>query len=290
MAWFVGNPYGSAPLWQTSPEDQLARDTRYYEGLKNTPQYQDQLTAYNEGRTRYQAVEDREYQARMQQISQQADQIAISKGQAEANAWAQREQTKLAREQLGLNRQQFETQATGYYNGAPTMAREQFQDDSLFKWTGKAIDLGSTPADWVKLLRLQSGVSNNLSSIPGLNWASGGQQGNQSMQGTPQTSSLSQVMGGLGVGGGNWAASAAQSVAGADATPGMTPDQQSIYQAGREFAANPAGAAPGWLEGLDPLTKDLLRGSWEAQGFYTPSVESKYKTSRYMGGSGAGMA
>lgn len=280
MAWFVGNPYGSAPLWQTSPEDQLARDTRYYEGLKNTPQYQDQLTAYNEGRTRYQAVEDREYQARMQQISQQADQIAISKGQAEANAWAQREQTKLAREQLGLNRQQFETQATGYYNGAPTMAREAQQDNSLRSWAQFGASLKG-PEDWVAYKRMTSGVANNISSIPGLNWANGGQVGNQTFQGQPQALTAQKLLGDMGVG--NWAASAAQNVAQADATPGMTPDERDIYSAADSFSRNPQGASSGWLEGLDPMTQSMLKGAAESAGHDWSSVMGRYKASRYMG-------
>lgn len=261
----------------------------------------DPYEAYDEYRRRQQQIEDRDYELRVDQIQRQKEQIAIQKGQAAANKWYQEQMVQLAKDKFEQDKFQFEVQQTGYINGAPTLDREKFQDSSLQGWTDKALTLASTPKDWVKLARMYAGVSNNIASMPGLNWAAGGQVGNTRFSGTPETNSLGNVLGNMGVnvgqGGasgtgqaasGDWASQAAQQADSiANATPNFDSGQQQIYQTAREFAMNPQGAAPGWLESLDPTTRSLLEGAAQAQGLDWATSMSKWKRSRWGGGGSA---
>lgn len=250
----------------------------------------DPVLASNQATRRVQMESDREYSLRAKQVKQQAEQIAISKGQAKANEWYQKQMVQLAKDKFQEEQRQFNVTSSGYLdNGQNTLARDQFQDNSLQNWTRYAIDLGSKPEDWVKYQRMTSGVANNLASIPGLSWTTGGQQGNQTFQGEPKSNSLGNVLTAMGIaGGGTWAQQAAGQAAAGDVA--MTPDQQSIYQTANEFAKNPAGAAPGWWENLDTDMKDLLRGAAEAQGHSWASVTSRYNRSRWGGGGSASAA
>lgn len=162
---------------------------------------------------RAQEESDREYKLRAKGIKQEAEKIAIQRGQAEATRWYNEQMVQLAKDKLtedqrqfdlnfgeqqrqynqtfGENQRQFNIGASGYMdNGSPTLERDRFNDNSLFQWTGKAIELGSRPEDWVNYLRYTRGVGNNLSSIPGLSWTVGGQLGNTTGQGAHPTSSL----------------------------------------------------------------------------------------------------
>lgn len=250
----------------------------------------DPYEAYDEYRRRRQLESDREYELRAQELQRRKEEIAITRGRAEAERWYQRESMKLAKEKFEQDKFQFEVTATGYYNGRPTLDRERFQDSSLQGWTDKALTLASTPKDWVKLARMYAGVSNNIGSMPGLNWASGGQVGNTAFAGNPETNSLANVLGNMGVNagggsGGNWASSAAQQADNiANSNPAFNPGQQQIYQTAREFGMNPAGAAPGWFESLDPTTKSLLEGAAQAQGLDWATSMSKYRRSRFGSG------
>jgi hypothetical protein len=118
-----------------------------------------------------------------------------------------------------LARQQFESQATGTYNGQPTEAarefnatssgydqygnptldREKFGNQALFDWTKQAVDLASTPLDWVKEKRLTSGVAANAGQIPGLDMYSGAQVGNTTQTDPSQANSLQHVLGTMGM-------------------------------------------------------------------------------------------
>ncbi len=253
--------------------------------------------AKDQATRRVQMESDREYELRAKGVKQQAEQMAISKGQAAATKWYNEQMVQLAKDKLqeesrqfdltfGENQRQFNTTASGYLdNGSPTMAREQFYDSSLQGWTDKAIQLGSTPRDWVKLLRYNSGVQGNIAQIPGLNWTQGGQRGNQTFSGQPESNSLSNVMTGMGIGSGNWAAQAA----GQASTAAMTPDQQQLYDTAREFGMNSHQSAPGWWESQDPATQEAIRGAAEAQGLDWSSTMARYNRSRW-GSSGNSQA
>lgn len=260
-------------------------------------------------------LDDRAFEVELKKLKQDAERIAITRGQAEANRWYQEQSVKLAKRKLeeearqfdltfGEGKRQFNITASGYMDdGRNTLARDQFQDNSLFNWTKEAIQLASRPEDWVKLRRMQSGVAANIGSMPGLNWASGGQQGNTTFVGQPQNNSLGNVMRPMGINvgqgagagqqtaqSGNWASQAAQQADNiAQADPNFTPDEQQVYQTAREFAMNPQGAAPGWFENLDPLTRSLLQGAAEAQGLDWGSALTRHKRSRF-GGGGSAMA
>jgi hypothetical protein len=307
MVWLPPSLYNGTIFGQT-PEQQAIQQANsvnaYYTAMQGTPLWQDQMTAYDEARTRAQMMEDRDYELAVQRIGQEADRIAISQGQQEANEWYQREMVKLSQQRFGLEEagvtgtyngsptfaaRQFETQQTGYLNGAPTLAREQFQQGSLMGVLDRAIQLGSQPGDWVKLARFNSGVSNNLSSLPGLNWTSGGQQGNVTSTGQTQPNSVGNALGQAGL---QTPAGWAGAAAAGSAQPGvaaqglnLNPDQQQIYQTAHEFASNPQGAAPGWYEGLDPTVREMLKGAAQAQGKDWSAAMARYGRSRWGGGS-----
>lgn len=245
--------------------------------------YPGYYTSIDEARRRYQMESDREYDLKAKGIKQQAEQIAISRGQAEATAWYNRQMVQLSKEKFAEEQRQFNVTATGYIDGKPTMAREQFQDTSLFNWTGKAIDLASTPKDWVKLARMNAGMQ----ARGGLDWQGGGQQGVAAFSGQPETNSLGNVMGNLGVGG-NWAAQAADGIA--NSNPQMSPEQQQLYATGRDFGMNSHQAAPGWWESQDPLNKQLIQGAAEAQGLDWATTMAKWNRSRWGGGAGSSTA
>lgn len=261
-------------------------------GAMNPTSYgagQDPYTAVDEARRRTQLESDRDYALRAKQIKQQAESIAIQKGQAKANEWYQKQMVQLAKDKFQEEQRQFNVTSSGYLdNGAPTLAREQFQDNSLQGWTKMAVDLGSRPEDWVRYKRMTSGVAANVGSIPGLSWTVGGQQGAQTFQGQARPNSLANVHTAMGIAsGGNWAQQAAGQAASGNVA--MTPDEQSIYQTANEFASNPQGAAPGWWDELDTDTKDMIKGAAEAQGHSWSSVMSRYGRSRW-GGGGSSMA
>lgn len=262
------------------------------------PATYDPYTAVDEARKRAQLESDRDYQLRAKQIKQQAEQIAISKGQAKANEWYQKQMVQLSKDKFKEEQRQFNVTSSGYLDsGAPTLAREQFQDNSLRGWTQDAIKLASTPKDWVAYKRMTSGVANNIGSIPGLSWAAGGQIGNQTFAGNPETNSLSNVMGAMGVNvgqggaatqqasGGNWASAAAQQAQSiAQSNPAFSNQENQIYQTADEFSRNPQGAASDWYEQLDPMTRELIQGASEAQGHDWSTVMARYKRSRWGGG------
>lgn len=268
----------------------------------------DAYLAVDEARKRAQLESDREYKLRAKQIKNQAAEIAIKKGQAAAEKWEKQQMVQLAKDKLaeeqrqfnatfGENQRQFNVTSSGYLdNGSPTLAREQFQEGSLQNWTDKALALSRLPQDWVTLSRLQRGVADNIGSIPGLNWASGGQVGNTTFAGQPQSNSLANVLGNMGInvgqggggGGGNWASQAAETANRIATAPlNLRPDQQQIYRTAREFGMNPQGAAPGWYESLDPSLRDEIQGAMEDQGLSWADTMSRYKRSRWGGGGGA---
>jgi hypothetical protein len=260
----------------------------------------DPYEAYDEYRQRRQLESDRQYELQVQAAKRQREQMAISRGQAEATRWYNEQMIKLSKAKFeedkrqfdmtfGENQRQFNTTASGYLDGKPTMAREQFQDSSLQGWTDRALQLSMQPKDWVAYKRMTSGVRNNIGSMPGLSWANGGQVGNTAFAGDPETNSLGNVMGAMGVGqgggGGGWAGTAAQQAdAIANADPNLTSQEQQIYQTADEFARNPQGAAPGWWEGLDPMTQSLIEGAAQSQGHDFSTVLSRHRRSRWGGG------
>jgi hypothetical protein len=284
----------------------------------------DPYEAYDEYRQRRQLESDRQYELQVQAAKRQREQMAISRGQAEATRWYNEQMIKLSKAKFeedkrqfdmtfgenqrqfnttfGENQRQFNTNASGYLDGKPTLQREQFFDNSLQGWTNKAIDLGSRPADWVRYKQYTTGVNNNIGSIPGLSWASAGNQvGNTTAQGEHPTGSLGNVFGAMGVnagqGGGSggasgdWASQAAQQAnAIATAPLNLTPGEQQIYQTANEFSRQPNQAAPGWLESLDPLTVSLLEGAAQSQGHDWSTVMSRYRRSRWGGGGSASAA
>lgn len=244
----------------------------------------DPADAVKQAARRSQLESDREYELEVEKLKQKAQEIAISKGEAAAKKWYYEQTVKLSKAKLAEEQRQFNVTSSGYLdNGAPTLAREQFQDNSLQGWTKMAVDLGSRPEDWVRYKRMTSGVAANVGSIPGLSWTVGGQQGAQTFQGQARPNSLANVHTAMGIAsGGNWAQQAAGQAASGNVA--MTPDEQSIYQTANEFASNPQGAAPGWWDELDTDTKDMIKGAAEAQGHSWASVLSRYGRSRWGGG------
>lgn len=302
--------YGGASLWGP---DRSAQTRAYQEATAQRAAEQARAgaleDAYRQDDTerlqRAQLESDREYKLRVDAAKRQAEQIAIQKGQAKATEWYNRQMVQIAKDKLaeerrqydmtfGENQRQFNTTASGYLDGRPTLAREQFQNSALLDWTKEAIRLASTPKDWVGYKRMTSGVASNIGSIPGLNWTSGGQVGNTTFAGNPETNSLTNVFGNMGVGtgagGGGWASQAAQQAQQIASTPlNLNSQEQQIYQTADEFARNPQGAAPGWYDSLDPMTRDLLEGAAAAQGHDWSTVMARMKRASW-GGGGSAMA
>jgi hypothetical protein len=276
--------YGSAPLWRPDiGGDNFFRGSPYQvdQGEKNRD---DLYTARDEARTRSQFESDREYELSARKLKQDRERIAISRGQAKADEWYNRQSVKLAKRKLEEDARQF--------NERLAFERQQFQDTSLQGWTDKALQLSRTPKDYFTLMRMQQGVGDNIGSIPGLAWASGGQQGNTTFAGQPEANSLGNVLGNMGVGtgqSGDWAsAGARQAHEMINARRlNLTPQQQELYGTAKDFIMNPQMAAGGWLEGLDPLTRDLIQSAAEDQGLDWNSGMSRYKRSRWGGGGSA---
>lgn len=110
------------------------------------------------------------------------------------------EQQRQYNQDFGEKKREFDTTATGYTTtGQATLDREKFQNDALFQWTSKAIDLASTPADWIKYKQMTGGVAANAANMPGLDWTQGGQQGNTAFAGQATPNSLGNVLGQMGV-------------------------------------------------------------------------------------------
>lgn len=277
----------SAPLW--GAPDRSTQFNTARNAATDMATYQQQMAAYQADDTerlqRSQLERDREYELRAEGIKQQAEQIAISRGQAEANKWYQKEMVKLAKDKMVEESRQFNVTASGYLdNGSPTLAREQFQDSGLRGWAQLAASLKG-PEDWVQYKRMTSGVADNIGSIPGLSWTQGGQVGNTTFAGTPQVLTTQKLLGDLGAGG-DWAAQGAAQAQQA----ALTPQEQQIYQTADEFARNPQGAAPGWYENLDATTRSLLKGAAESQGHDWATALSRYGRSRWGGGGSSGLA
>lgn len=259
---------------------------------------------------RQQMEADREYELRKQSAERQREQIAVSQGQAKATEWYNRQMIGITRDRLqqemtihtqnlAETQRQFNVSQSGYLDsGKPTLGREQFQDQSLMGWTGKAVELASKPRDWVNYARYSRGVSGNVGNIPGLAWTQGGSMGNVSAdpnQAAHPTNSLGSVFGDLGVGTPNPTAQQAMSMipgagGGVSTAGGLNAQQQQLYATANELASNPQGAAYGWLEGQDPTMVDLLRGAAEAQGHDWPTVLARYGRSRWGAGSGSARA
>ena len=307
--------YGGAPLWGPSlPSPNADAAAQEAERQRQAAATEGKYSEYTE---RKQLESDREFKLKVDAAKRQAETLAITKGQAKATEWYNRQMVQLSKEKFQEDRQQyqqtfaenqrqfnqtfgegqrqFNVTSSGYLDsGAPTLGRETWQDAALRGWTQDAIRLASTPKSWIDLKRMQSGVSSNIGSIPGLNWASGGQVGNTTFAGQPETNSLGNVMSGLGVnvgqgssgaGTGSWASQAAQQANQIAAAPlNLNPNEQQIYQTAREFAMNPQGSASGWYENLDPMTRDLIEGAATSQGLDWPSAMSRYKRSRWGGG------
>ncbi|HVQ45106.1 MAG TPA: hypothetical protein VMT30_09205 [Candidatus Saccharimonadia bacterium] len=88
----------------------------------------------------------------------------------------------------------------------------------------------------------------------------------------------------------NWALAAANMIPTGDALrSSLSAPEQQIYDTANEFAKNPQGAASGWYEQQDPMTKELMRGAAQAQGHDWTTVMSRYNRSRW-GGGGSAMA
>lgn len=316
MASFLGDVYGDAPLWgpdqgasaQAEADAEVLRRIRAAEAA------------------RYREESDRTFGLEVDRLKAEREKIAVTRGQAAATEWYNKESVKLAKQKLqedarqfdltlgektreydltfGEGQRQYNATTSGYLDNKPTLAREKFQDDSLRGWTQDAIKLSMQPRDWVALRRMQSGVSNNIDAMPGLNWTTGGQVGTTAFAGQPEANSLQNVMGGLGVNvgqgapagqpaaaGGSWASQAAQQANQIASAPlNLNPQEQQLYQTAREFGMNPAQGAAGWYESLDPLTRDLLAGAGQAQGLDWASVESRRRRSQWGGGAGASAA
>lgn len=287
----------------------------------------------DEARSRIQMESDREFGLRAQSIGLQAKRIAIEKGVAAANAWYQRQMVSLARDKFeedkrqfdatfGENQRQFNAGALGYMvdpssgqrvptfprerwtaetsgyfddqgTRRPTFQREQWQDNSLRDWSQLAASLKG-PEDWVQYHRLTKGLANNLASMPGLNWLSGGQAGSTTNAGQAQPLVLHSLLRDMGAVPSSWASAAAgqagqqaqqQQASGGTGASGtaFTPSQQQILQTANEFAAAPQMAAPGWLEGLDPTMVAMLKGAAESQGHSWADVMQRYNRARWTG-------
>lgn len=244
--------------------------------------------AIDEARTRRQLESDREYELRANRLKQDAERLAIEKGQAAATKWYNKQMVQLAKDKLKEERRQFDL--------SHQLEVQKFQDTSLQGWTDKALALSRTPKDYFTLMRMQQGVGDNIGNIPGLSWAAGGQLGNTTFNGQPQANSLANLHGNMGIragqgGSGSWASAGAEQANNMinERQLNLTPQQQDLYKTAREFAMNPQGAAPGWFENLDPIMRDMLQGAAEDQGLDWGSVVSRHRRSRW-GGGGSSLA
>jgi hypothetical protein len=127
----LGSTMGQGVSW--TPQQYLS----YLEMLANSPQGQAAQ------RAQQQTAEFQINQA-LEQLKLQRDQLAITRGQAEANRWYQQEQLKLAQQahQLAVQQQQWSQQyqtagLTGELNGSPTLANLAQQANFLGTYNGQ---------------------------------------------------------------------------------------------------------------------------------------------------------
>jgi hypothetical protein len=142
--------------------------------------YLDQLYNSSYGQA-YQRATDQTNQLNRQQVLEgmknQRDQIAIQRGAAAANQWYQRAQLEFAKQQHqdvlaqqardnAFRQTQFETGATGMYNGGPTWERQE-------QTAGLTGDLNGTPT--LQKLFGEAGLTGQYNGAPTL--AARGQEG-----------------------------------------------------------------------------------------------------------------
>ena len=289
--WVPYTINGGAPM-PLSPAEQAQRDSDYWQTAQQTPMGIANQTAYDEARTRFQAIQDREYQLQLDQLKRQRDADAATVGYQRANLEYQNRVLALSKKRQEQEAQQFNVTASGYMpDGSPTMAREQFQTNTLTGLINTAAQLNG-PANYGNYLAQTRGVASNIGSIPGLAWTQGGQVGNQTFTGSPQVKSLNSILGDMGIGTGAAGAAAGGGMgAVANGTiPGLGNFDQQIFRTADEFARNPQGAAAGWYESQDPMTKELLQSAATKQGHDWSSVMGRYNMSRWGGGGSAAAA
>lgn len=252
----------------------------YYDNLIKTIQENQQYT-------REQSAQD--YQLKLDQLKNQRDQIAISSGTAAANEWYQKQQVKLAREAQALKvadttgyyqgdptfaRQQWQANATGYLDGNPTFAREQYQTDTGLKVLDRAIELGNRPGDWFKYLQYAGGAQPTASTLPFI----------QNLAAGRPAAAVTAWSGPNGTQD-NLASTAQTLMSG---TTGSQYGSQQALEALRNYGRNPQTIPGGWYESLSPTQRDFVHGAWQADQQDLGTVLDRLSKSRVSQGNALG--
>lgn len=227
------------------------------------------------------------------------DRIKILKGEAAADKWYKEQQIKILQmdhelkartaeaEATGywggnptLARQQMEANTTGYYNGNPTLAREQ-QAASLALQAGQ---LGASlrgPRNWATYLRTaydtaNSPVSSFVSSVPG-GLGQGASQDTRRL-------TLTDVLNDYGVGSGRSAEGTPGTSMTAYSPNGVTAADLGLGGSDettlRNYFNSPNQAPVGWWESKSEDQRQYLRGLAEEWGFSPDTIEQRYRNTR----------
>lgn len=213
------------------------------------------------------------------------DRIKILKGQAAADKWYKEQQIRILEMDHALRARQVEAEQTGYWGGAPTLAREQ-QAANVALQAGQ---LGASlrgPRNWATYLRTaydtaNSPVSSFVSSVPG-GLGQGASEGTRRL-------TLTDVLNDFGVGQGR----------SADGTPGTSltaysPNGVTAADLGlggqdemtlRNYFNSPNQAPVTWWSSKSEDQREYLRGLMEEWGFSPSTVESRLYSTRPSQGS-----
>lgn len=208
----------------------------------------------------------------LDQLQNERDRIALQSGRDEADAWYQRKQIELMRDDHAITRERlaFDRERMGL--------DEAFRRDELgINTQFRAAELGSQlrgPRNYPFYLEAAnqiagSPVANLVDNRPGL----GGMPANYA----PQRQTLASVLGDFGFGGGQGGAPPVS-----NAQLGLT-DRDASTLVG--YLRNPHTAPGGWLESKTQPQRESIAGLAEYWGFDPQQVEEQYRNTRTRQGS-----
>jgi hypothetical protein len=203
-----------------------------------------------------------------ERLKLEARQLAITKGQAEADKWYKEQSIQLQQQQFAEGQRQFNL-------------------GQGFEALKYGSSLAANPRSMFEAMYYNAGTQGNPNVSANIaNWANafGGQQPYVGgFTGTPRTGSIAdaaaQMTGSGGVG-----SQAAGTAPGADAAPGLgSPAVQSTLASLKAWGMNPQQGAPGFWEGKDEDEQAAIMSGLAASGFNPAGVIAKYRKSRLPG-------
>ena len=276
-------PYVKSPAEQM--REQLAATELWEQSVYGQRRAQQEEAA----NSRAYELAEREYDLKRDGLKTQRAQIAISRGQAEADTWYKQQSIALSREELGFKYQQHQDNLA--FNREELAFRGQQHKDTMgLEGLKLGADLRAQPRDLFRSLWYESasqGDPNQTANVAAWANAFGPQQTGAAstpyQTGGPGTvANLAAAMTGQGGVG-------SQAVGTAGAQPGAptgygSPGVQATLGGLAAFGANPQQAQPGYLEGKSPEELAAIQGGLVETGYIPGITETKYRRTRLPGG------